>query len=87
MQQRHQCQQICHPETGPPRAEGHYRIGPDHARPLGWERTHLPAVTERHAVLAPGVPVAQQLKLLAFQRMEWMGDREYLFSRCAAGCG
>ena len=69
--------------------------GRKHDTWVGWRKTGpggrqradmLRGIREGDAILAPVMPVGQDLKLLAVQRMKGMGDRENSLRKTWSGC-
>ena len=73
-------QQIRHAKGGATGCKHHTRIRGSKAGPGRWQRPHMiRSLVKRDAVFPPVVPVGEDLKLLAVQGMERMGDRENSF--------
>src|SRR6266403_3308407 len=86
-QQRRQGKEILEPERCAPGGDPDERIDGRDIRPSDRQRPRTPVGAHvHHAVLAPVKPVGQQLKRLAVQRMEWMGDRENVWEMRITRC-
>ncbi len=73
-------EQISHPKGGPTGGKDDARINGSQAGPGCWQNPHLiRSLVEGDAVFPPTAAVAQNLKLLAVQGMEGMGDRKKPF--------
>jgi len=82
-----QGQQVGHPKGGATRGQRHERVWPHDAGPGSRKRPQLAcAVLVADPVLAPGGADGQELKLLAAQGMEGMGDPENSSLRGTSGC-
>ena len=73
-------QQIRHAKGGATGCKHHAGIRGSKAGPGRWQRPDMiRSLVKRDAVFPPVVPVGEDLKLLAVQGMEGMGDRENSF--------
>ena len=82
-----QGQQVGHPKGGAARGQDHERVWPHDAGPGSRQRTQFAcAVPVPDPVLAPGGADGQELKLLAAQGMEGMGDPENSSLSAGTGC-
>jgi hypothetical protein len=73
-------QEICHAKGGSTRCQNHTRIRGSNAGPGCWQRSHVArGLVKGDPIFSPIVPVAEDLKLLAVQRMKRVGDRENSF--------
>ncbi len=73
-------EQIRHAKGGATGCKHHTGIRGGKAGPGCWQRSDMiRSLVKRDAVFPPIVPVAEDLKLLAVQGMEGMGDREKSF--------
>jgi hypothetical protein len=77
-QQARQSEQVLDPEASPSSRHGDERVDPLDVGPARRNRmdTFVSWLPEEHPVLAPSVGVAEQLEVLAGQRVEGMGDDE-----------
>jgi hypothetical protein len=68
-------QEIPHTKGRSASGKHHRRIGRDNACPGGWQPTHvLGSIVKGHPIFSPIVAAGEDLKLLAVQGMEGMGD-------------
>ena len=73
-------QQIRHAKGGTTGGKDHTRVCWSKAGPGGWQRPDMiGSLVKGDAIFSPIVPVGEDLKLLAVQGMERMGDRENSF--------
>ncbi len=73
-------QQIRHAKGGATGCKHHTGIRRSKARPGCWQRPHMiRSLVKGDTIFPPIVPVGEDLKLLAVQGMERMGDRENSF--------
>lgn len=72
--------QITHPKGGAPRGEDDTGVGGSKACPSRWQDPHpIWRLVEGDAIFSPAGAIAENLKLLAVQRMKGVGDREHSF--------
>jgi hypothetical protein len=80
-------QEICHAKGGATSRENHTGIKGSKAGPGCWQRSHVArGIVKGDPIFSPIVPVAEDLKLLAVQGMERMGDRENSFCKRGRRC-
>jgi hypothetical protein len=73
-------EQICHAKGCATSCKYHTGIRRGKAGPGRWQRPDtIRSLVKRDAVFSPVVPVTENFKLLAVQRMEGMGHRENSF--------
>ena len=79
--------QICHAKGGATGCKLDAGIRGSQAGPSCWQRQHaIRRLVKRDAVFPPVVPVGEDLKLLAVQGMEGMGDRKNSFRQRVRRC-
>jgi hypothetical protein len=77
LQDASQFAEIGHAEDGANHSDGHKAFGRRHAGPLGRQGHDLgPVIDVEGAVLAPVVPVGQEIKFPPRQGMKGMGHKE-----------
>ena len=70
-------QEICHAKGGSTSCQDHTGIRGSNAGPGCWQRSHVArGIVKGDPIFSPIVPTTENLKLLAIQGMEGMGDRE-----------
>ena len=75
-----QSQQISDSKGRPTSSQNHIRIRGSYAGPGRWKGPYMVRrLVKRDAVFPPIVPIVEDLKLLAIQGMERMGDRKNSF--------
>ena len=75
-------EQISHAKGGPTGGKHHTGIKGSNAGPGCWQRSHVArGIVKGDPIFSPIVPVAEDLKLLAVQRMKRVGDRENSFRK------
>jgi hypothetical protein len=80
-------QEICHAKGGSTSCQDHTGIRGSNAGPGCWQRSHVTwGIVKGDAIFSPIVPVAEDLKLLAAQGMERVGDRENSFRQRGRRC-
>jgi len=80
-------QEICHAKGGSTGGKHHTGIKGSNAGPGCWQRSHVArGIVKGDPIFSPIVPVAEDLKLLAIQRMEGMGDRANSFRKRGRRC-
>lgn len=79
--------QIGHAKVCATNCQNHTGIRRSKAGPGCWQRAHVArGVVKGDPIFSPIVPLAQELKLLAVQRMKGMGDRENSFRQRGRRC-
>jgi hypothetical protein len=73
-------EQITHPKGGAPCSEDNTRVRGSKAGPSSWQDPHpIWRLVEGDAIFSPAGARAENLKLLAVQRMKGMGHPEHSF--------
>jgi hypothetical protein len=73
-------QEICHAKGGSTSCQNHTGIRGSNAGPGCGQRSHVARdIVKGDPIFSPIVPAAEDLKLLAVQRMKRVGDRENSF--------
>ena len=80
-------QEICHAKGGATRCQDHTGIRGSNAGPGCWQRAHVArGIVKGDPIFSPIVPIAEDFKLLARQRVKRVGDRENSFCERGRRC-
>jgi len=80
-------QEISHAKGRSTSCQDHTGIRGSSAGPGCWQRAHVArGIVKGDPILSPIVPIAEDLKLLAIQRVKRVGDRENSFCQRGRWC-